>query len=240
VHDAHRHGAARRQARRVNARLLVLIIVAGAAGSAIAQNALRGKRLYLDAGRITGSGVSCVDCHGDVIGSAYGLGKAAHDRSAIEYAIHAVPQMAVLRGFVHGDHLDDLAAYIGTPAIPSPDLRLATRGPAANAFSPERLDFGAMRAGSHSAASTVRLDNRGRVSVQLGSTPTLAGDHRDEFELVATDCRAGAVLEAEQGCEAIVAFRPRGAPGLRAASLGIAHDWVGGATRVALIGQVVP
>jgi mono/diheme cytochrome c family protein len=224
----------------VNARLLVLIVLAGAAGSATAQDALRGKRLYLDAGRITGSGVSCVDCHGDVIGSAHGLGKAAHDPAAIAYAIHTVPQMSILRGFVHGDHLDDLAAYIGTPAIPSPDLRLSTRGPAANAFSPERLDFGAMRAGSTSAASAVRLENRGQLSVQLGSTPTLAGDHHGEFELLATDCRAGTVLDTAQGCEAIVAFRPRGAPGLRTASLGIPHDWVGGATRVALIGQAVP
>jgi hypothetical protein len=214
--------------------------IAGAAEGAFAQDALRGKWLYRGAGRITGSGGSCVDCHGAVAGSAFGLGKAAHNRAAIEYAINAVPQMAVLRGFVQGRHLDDLAAYIGTPTVASPDLRLAARGPAASAFSAERLDFGALRAGSTSAPSTVRLTNLGPVSVLLGSPPALAGDHRQEFELVATDCRAGAVLASQQGCEVTIEFRPRGAPGLRAAALAIPHDWVGGATHVALLGHVAP
>lgn len=223
-----------------NARLLALVAIALAAGDARAQDALRGKRLYLDAARTTGSGVSCVDCHGDVVGSAFGLGKAAHDRTVIEYAINAVPQMAPLRGFVQGSQLDDLAAYIGTPDVASPDLRLATRGPAASAFSSERLDFGATRADGTSAPSTVRLTNIGAVSVRLGSALTLAGDHAQEFELVATDCREGAVLASQQSCEAIIAFRPRGAPGLRAASLRIPHDWVGGATHVALLGHVAP
>jgi len=231
-------GALQRRGR--HARLLAVTAIALAAGDALAQDALLGKRLYLDAARITGSGVSCVDCHGDVVGSAFGLGKAAHDRAAIEYAIHAVPQMAALRGFVQGRHLDDLAAYIGTPNVASPDLRLATRGPAASAFSAERLDFGALRAGGTSAQSTVRLTNVGPLSVRLGHALALAGDHSQEFELVATDCRAGAVLASQQGCEATIEFRPRGAPGLRAASLGIPHDWVGGATHVALLGHVVP
>jgi len=208
------------------------------AGFATAQDALRGKRLYLDGGRITGSGVSCVDCHGDVVGSAFGLGRAANNPDAIDYAINAIPQMARSRGRYTTQDLADLAAYIGNPGVASPDLRLVTSGTAASAFTAERLDFGALAPGSVSAPSTVRLVNVGQLPLRLVAAPALAGAEPAQFELRSTDCRSGLELQGQQGCDVALAFRPAGEPGLRAAAVGVAHDWVGGQVNVALIGQV--
>jgi hypothetical protein len=217
--------------------VLLFLAMLPPAGFASAQDALRGKRLYLDGGRITGSGVNCVDCHGDVVGSAFGLGRAANNPNAIDYAINAIPQMTRSRGRYTTQDLADLAAYIGDPGVASPDLRLVTSGAAASAFTAERLDFGALAPGSASAPSTVRLVNVGQLPLRLAAAPALAGADPAQFELRSTDCRQGLELLSQQGCDVAVAFRPAGDPGLRAASVGVAHDWVGGQANVALIGR---
>lgn len=200
---------------------------------------LRGKQLYLDGGRLVGTGVSCVDCHGDVVGSAFALGKAANNPAAIDYAINAVPQMARSRGRYSAQDMQDLATYIGNPSTPSPDLRLDTRGAAANPFSAERLDFGVQFIGTTASTSTVRIVNRGQVAVRVTSAATLAGPDSSQFELVASDCRSDLVLQTQQACEVSVTFRPVGLAGLRTASIAVAHDWIRAGVNVALIGTAV-
>lgn len=202
-------------------------------------SALRGKRLYLDGGRLVGTGVSCVDCHGDVVGSAFGLGKAANNPSAIDYAINAVPQMARSRGRYSAQHLKDLATYIGNPSVASPDLRLQTRGAAANPFTAERLDFGAQSVGGTSPTSTVRIVNAGQHAIRLTSSPALTGTDSSQFEVVFSDCASDLVLQFQQGCEVSVIFRAVGEAGLRTASIQVAHDWIRGSVSVALIGTAV-
>ena len=64
----------------------------------IAQDAVRGKRLYLDAPREVGTVNACVDCHGGLPDGAFGIDRAAGDPAAIERAVAAVPQMAGFRG----------------------------------------------------------------------------------------------------------------------------------------------
>ncbi len=205
--------------------------------SVINDTALRGKRLYLDGGRIVGTGVSCVDCHGDVVGSAFGLGKAANSPAAIDYAINAIPQMARARGRYSAQDLNDLAAYIGEPNVASPDVRLFTSGAAANPYTSARLEFGAIAPGARSSASKIRIVNAGQIALKITALPTLAGPDAVQFELLTTNCQAGLTLQFQQACELTIAFVPSGLPGPRSASVGIAHDWVRGADNVALIGS---
>ena len=201
--------------------------------------ALRGKQLYLDGGRLVGTGVSCVDCHGDVVGSAFALGKAANNPAAIDYAINAVPQMARSRGRYTAKDMQDLATYIGNPATPSPDLRLQTSGPAANSFTSERLDFGTQPVGSTSASSSVRLTNVGQLALRIINPPLLNGPDSAQFEVVSSDCKSDLVLQTQQSCQVTVNFRANGSPGLRTAAVFVAHDWIRGGVSVALIGSAV-
>ncbi len=57
--------------------------------------------------------MSCVDCHDDVVGSAFALGKAANNPAEIDYAVNAISQMARSRGRYSAQDLSDLAAYVG-------------------------------------------------------------------------------------------------------------------------------
>jgi hypothetical protein len=75
--------------------LTVCLLVAAPAD---AQDALNGKRLYLDVSRVRGAGTNCVDCHGGLPGGLFGIGRAANDAAAVERAIGAIPQMTPLRG----------------------------------------------------------------------------------------------------------------------------------------------
>lgn len=207
--------------------------------SSEAPSGLRGKLLYLDGGRIVGTGVSCVDCHGDVVGSAFPLGKAANNPAAIDYAINAVPQMARSRGRYTAKDLLDLATYIGDPSVASPDLRLQTIGAAANPFTAERLEFGSQTQGSSTPASTVRLNNVGQLALRIQDGPVLGGSDASQFELVYSDCRRDLVLQSQQSCDVSVSFRAIGPAGLRTASITVAHDWIRGGVSIALIGTVV-
>lgn len=216
-----------------------MAIAVAAAGpmSTFAADALAGKRLYHDAERIRGAANSCVDCHGGLPGGLYGIGKAAGSAAAIDYAINAIPQMSPLRGRLTAQDLKDLAAYIAQPAVPSPDLRfslttLASKGSA------DRLEFPAAAGSVTLPSSTVWLTNVGQTGALLLADPVLNGPDAAQFEIVTADCRAGIALETGQRCRVDVSFRPHGLPGLRSASLGIRHDWLRGATNIALIGRV--
>ena len=205
----------------------------------LAQDALRGKRLYLDAARVVGSTVSCVDCHGGLPGGLFGIGRAANDAAAVERAVNAVPQMTPLRGRLSARDYTDLAAYIGNPAVPSPALRSVISGPAATS-SAERLDFGVVSRDAQSAASRWHIVNEGSVGLTVTGAPQLRGNHPQDFVIVASDCSAGRTLLAGASCSVDLAFRPLEGVDARQAAVAVAHDWVGGEIAVALAGAVAP
>jgi mono/diheme cytochrome c family protein len=227
--------AARAAVIAVRAACALVPAVAPAAG---AQDTLEGKRLYHDVGRLRGTGVSCVDCHGGLPGALHGLPKAADRPAAIDYAINAIPQMAPLRGRLSPVDLANLAAYIARPAAASPDLRIATAGPAHSPWSTERLEFTAPVGASGTAPSSISFANAGTLPLQLQSAPKVDGPNAREFAIVESDCFSGTTLSKDQSCRIVVEFRPLGPAGLRSASVGIEHDWILGAAHVALIGRV--
>lgn len=220
------------------ARVLLLPLAALAtAGSCRAQDALRGKLLYHDVGRLSGAGVSCIDCHGGMPGGLHGIGRAAGRPAVIEEAIGAIHQMAPLRGRLGATDLADLAAYLARPSVPSPDLRPGTVGPDGRFLPGERVAFEAASAGAATAA-TARIVNAGSVAVRLRSGPRLAGPDAALFGVDRSDCVEGLELAPGRSCSITVAFRASGAaPGLRSASLAVDHDWIGGGTTLALIGR---
>ena len=77
----------------LQALLLVCLALAAVTSPALGQDALRGKRLYHEVGRLNGAGVSCIDCHGGVPGALDGLGRVAGDPARIAYAIGTVAGM---------------------------------------------------------------------------------------------------------------------------------------------------
>ncbi len=215
-----------------------LLVFACVARPAVGQDALRGKLLYNDGGRLNGAGVSCVDCHGGVPGALHGLGRVANNPAAIAYAIGAVGAMEPLRGRVTAQDMADIAAFVALPSVASPEPRVTTSGPAASPYSAERLEFAAAPAGSMPAASQVRLTNTGALPLRLLGEPEVTGSAVGEFAISVSDCRAGAILAAQQSCVVEVVFGPRGEPGLRTATLGLAFDWIRGGVHIALIGRV--
>jgi len=217
---------------------LVFAILAGIAHPSSAQDALRGKLLYHDVGRLSGAGVSCIDCHGGVPGALHGLGKVADNPAAIDYAIGAVQQMMLLRGRLSEQDFVDIAAYVATPTVGSPEPRVSASGPAASPYSSDRLEFFDVQAGSASPPSTLSLANFGKVALRIGSNARITGPDAAEFVISADDCMAGQLLEAGQACAVTVVFRPEGPKGLRAATLRLAHDWIHGGFNVPLLGRV--
>lgn len=211
---------------------IAAIAIAGALGMlsahALAQDALRGKRVYLDTARLTGSTVSCVDCHGGFPPGLFGIGQAANNPARVANAIASIPQMTPLRGRLSTQDVADVAAYLGNPAVPSPTLRV---GPG------DRLDFGAISQGQTSARGAVTLTNTGTLSLTLTSNSRLTGPQAAEYSIADSSCTSGRLLAPSESCEVGVLFRPpSGASGLRTAALQVDHDWVSGTAAVALIG----
>jgi hypothetical protein len=215
----------------------VAAVVVALAAPARAQDALRGKRLYLDTARLVGGGVSCVDCHGGLPGGLHGIGGAAGDPTRIAEAVEAIPQMAPLRGRLVAADLEDLAAYLGDPAVPSPQITVTTVGPDGAAGAADRLDFGAVAVGARSAVAVVMLANTGARAFRLTEAPRLEGSAAAELSLRSSGCAAGAIVEPQATCRFELQLHPSGAPGPRTARLVVAHDWIGGATAVALLGR---
>lgn len=212
---------------------VALLVVATAAH---AQDALRGKRLYLDAESLVGTPVSCVDCHGGLPGGAFGIARAANDAAAIARAIETIPQMAVFRGRLGEADLADLAAYIGRPDVPSPDLRVTISGAAAAA--PSRLDFGRVPVDRRSAIGTVNLINAGAVPMRLLGAPRVEGTDAAWFDLLRSDCAEGMPLAAQQGCRIDLQLRALPRPARVQARLLIPHDWIGAPLAVSLLAEV--
>lgn len=221
-------------------RALLVLIALLATGPASAQDALRGKRLYLDAARIVGSGVSCVDCHGGLPGGLFGIGRAADDPALIENAVNSIPQMTPLRGRLAAADVADLAAYIGNPAVPSPQVQLTTRLPGGEAGPADRIDFGELEVDESTAVATLQITNTGLVAFAITAAPDVAGASAAEFSIESTDCGAGEIVAPAQSCRCELRFRPVGVAGARTARVGVAHDWVHGIAAVALLGSAAP
>ena len=216
---------------------LLAALLAGVVVGAQAQDALRGKRLYLDADRIVGSGISCVDCHGGLPGGAFGIGKAANSPDVIERAVNAIGPMAPFRARLNAQDYADLAAFIGNPGVPSPDLRVTITAPAGGASTGDRINFGAVAPGASSTIGSMQLVNLGQLPLQLLSLPRLAGSDPADFNVVATDCRAPATLQPQQACRIDLVFRPLAGSGPRSAAVQIDHDWIDGLVALALLGR---
>jgi hypothetical protein len=201
------------------------------------QDALAGKRLYLDAARLRGSGVSCVDCHGGLPGGAFGIGRAANDPAVVERAVNSIPQMAPLRGRLTSQDTADLAAYIGNPAVPSPVLAIATAARDAAPAAADRVDFGRATMGQGSVRARVVFSNSGALALTWSSPPRIVGPHAADFAITSSGCIDGQPLASGAACEIDIAFRPaESAAGPRTAALQIDHDWVSGTAAVALLG----
>jgi mono/diheme cytochrome c family protein len=218
---------------------VIASVLALCAPLVLAQDALRGKRLYLDTTRLTGSPVSCVDCHGGLPRGLFGIGRAANDPDAVARALASIPQMTPLRGRLSPDDIADLASYIGNPEVPSPLLRVLTQAPAGSAISSgsDRLQFGVSRTGARSPPATVRLSNEGAIALRLDGAVRIAGPDAGDYLIAADGCTAGKLLGPGHACEIVVVFRPAaGAAGFRTAALQVDHEWVGATVAVALLG----
>lgn len=206
------------------------------AAPAAAQDALRGKRFYLDTARLTGASGSCVDCHRAFPPGLFGIGRAANNPAIIANALNTIPQMAPLRGRLSAADIADLAAYFGDPSVPSPMLRVSTLS-SSGTESSDRLDFGSVLPGQSSARGTMRLHNDGALPLRLTGAVRIVGAHATEFFVADSGCVAAAALDAGQSCEIGITFRPASdSAGLRTAAAQIDHDWVGGTAAVALLG----
>lgn len=220
----------------MRALLLVCLALAAAASPALGQDALRGKRLYHEVGRLTGAGVSCIDCHGGVPGALHGLGRVADDPAKIDYAIGTVTQMTPLRGRLSRQNMADIAAYVARPSVPSPEPRVATFGSATLPYVTDRLEFADVGA----TTGAVRLSNIGGVALRLDAPPALAGEHAAQFTIAETTCAQGLILRKDESCAVTIVFSPEAGPGLRVAVLRLAHDWIGSGANVPLIGRLAP
>ncbi len=218
----------------MHAFLLACLALAAAAPHALGQDALRGKRLYHEVGRLSGAGASCIDCHGGLPGGLHGIGRVADDPARIDYAIGAVTQMTPLRGRLSRQDMADLAAYVARPGVASPVPRVATSGSASMPYVPDRLEF------AGAATGMVRLSNAGAVALRLDAGPALAGEHVAQFAIAEATCAEGLVLGEGKSCTVTIAFVPDAGPGPRVAVLRLAHDWIGGGTSIPLIGRLAP
>ena len=225
-----------RRRRALRAFLLACLVLAAAASPALGQDALRGKRLYHEVGRLSGAGVSCIDCHGALPGALHGLGRVAGDPARIDYAIGTVTAMTPLRGRLSGQDMADIAAYVAQPSVPSPEPRVSTLGPATVPHVTDRLEL----ASAGATTGTVRLSNIGGVALRLDAHPTLAGEHAAQFAITETTCAPGLTLRKDESCTVAIVFNPEAGTGLRVAVLRLAHDWIGAGANIPLIGRLAP
>ncbi|MFN9030710.1 MAG: choice-of-anchor D domain-containing protein [Betaproteobacteria bacterium] len=209
--------------------LALLAILLACSGAVPAQDALAGKRLYFDAARVRGTAASCVDCHFGLPG-AFGIGSAANDPARVQRAIDTIAQMSLFRGRLTQTDYADIAAYLGRPDVPSPNLRVSTSGAAL-----DRIDFGMRPAGS-TATGQLRLANTGQLPLRFTSAARIVGEHAADYTITASNCTD--VFAPGASCSIDVRFAPPpGASGSRRAALQIEHDWIGGLAAAALLGQ---
>jgi mono/diheme cytochrome c family protein len=210
---------------------LALLPALLAARPASAQDALRGKLRYLDAARLTGSGVSCVGCHGPYPPGLHGIAGAADRPEAIERAVYSIAAMAPFRGRLTQTDYADLAAYLGDPQVPSPAPVLRRHDGTQIAGA---LQLGAVAIGARATQSVV-FENAGQLDLELLTAPAVDGESAAELTVRDSSCVPGP-LGPGQRCQLTLDFAPQGAPGRRVARVFMEHDWVHGLSAIALIG----
>lgn len=163
-----------------------------------AQDAERGRDLYLDAAGIKGiAGLpSCVQCHGlppegKLIGAS---------PTQLQGAFASVIAMGRFALELDARDLADLSAFLREPqAVATPLPAVAPLSPAWAALP-----------GTRSPTLTLRLSNDGRAALTLAAQDavTLAGAGAAQFVLARGGCTDGAVLPPGASCEATLQYAP--------------------------------
>ena len=207
--------------------LLSFIALLLGAPVASAQDALRGKALYLNT---NGAPLSCGNaaCHGvDPTRDMNSVLKGANRASEILNAIASEPQMNFLSAYVSNQNALDIAAYLANPNVSAvPAITVA----------PTSVTFAATYVGSASAIAALTVSNSGTGNLVLSSL-SLGGTNAAEFRVeTSSTCRAGSTLTAGASCRVNLSFRPT-ATGAKSSTLTIAHNAAGATSSVPLTGS---
>ncbi len=192
-----------------------------------AQDALRGKALYLNT---NGAALSCGNaaCHGvDPTRDMNSVLKGANRASEILNAITDEPQMRFLSAYVSNQNALDIAAYLANPNVSAvPAITVA----------PTSVTFAATYVGSASAITALTVSNSGTGNLVL-SNISLSGTNAAEFRVeTSSTCRAGSTLSAGASCRVNLTLRPT-ATGAKSSALTIAHNAAGATSSVPLTGS---
>ena len=194
---------------------------------ASAQDALRGKALYLNT---NGAPLSCGNaaCHGvDPTRNMNDVLKGANRASEILDAIRGEPQMNFLSAYVSNQNALDIAAYLANPNA---------SGVPAIAVAPTSVTFTSTYVGSASAIAAVTVSNSGTANLVLSSV-SVSGANAAEFRIeTSSTCRAGSTLTPGASCRVNLSFRPT-TIGAKSSALTIAHNAAGATSSVPLTGS---
>ncbi len=205
--------------------LVALALGMGAlSASAVAQDTVEGKRLYVSPPGQGQLSCSASSCHGpDPTANLNRVNSAANFPAVITAATQTVPAMAFLQNRFYPAQLANLAAFIADPRQPD-QLPVATLSPAMVTFDPANL-------GTTSSVRIVTLTNTGVVPLQLRSIAI----NTDEFAYAVGNCAPTATLAVYSGCSMGITFTPK-MVGLRTATLTLTHNGSPGITTLALSG----
>jgi hypothetical protein len=194
------------------------------AGSAVAQDAVRGRALFSNT---NGAPSSCATsgCHD---------GFPTVRRNAIDNAtsafstLNAIARnrggMGVLTGFVSNQDAEDIAAYVANPDAAG----------AVASISPQTLSI-AQTVATTSTAQIITLGNTGGATLTVSGV-ALSGAQASEYAIAGgTTCTNGASVAIGSSCVVRVTLTPAAA-GARTATLTVTHNGRGGASTVALNG----
>ena len=211
--------------------LLSLLALLQIAAVANAQDALRGKALYVNT---NGAPLSCANaaCHGlDPNRDMNSIRKAANNAPEILDAIVKEPQMRFLSAYVSNQNALDIAAYVANPNVAA--------SPATIAVAPASVAFASTFVGSTSPITAITVSNTGGANLVLSSV-TLAGTNAVDFRVeTSSTCRAGSTLAPAASCRVNVSFRPT-TTGAKSSTLSIAHNAAGATSSVPLTGSGTP
>jgi hypothetical protein len=208
-------------------RLTAAALLVIAAATAVAQDPLRGRDLYLNAAAIKGTPMrSCVQCHGlppDTklkganVAQLYGAFASVNEMSGF------------ITAFTQAD-VADLSAFLADPsAIPTP----------LPAVDPLMLRFAAPLAAS-SPAIQVALRNDGAAPLRLAADSIqLSGVDADAFQISASSCAPQAILQPAALCQLELRFTPQQARP-SAAQILVRYDTIAQPTSVGLAGEPQP
>jgi len=164
--------------RRLGVRMLAPIFVAVLPHAALAQDAARGARLYVQLPTVP----SCVSCHGpDPSQGRNNLLLAADNPRHLQRALNTVGAMGYLKSLLLDADVADLAAYLGRVASVQ-----AAGSPVA--MWPTTVEFGSLAVGGSSPVHQLELRNLLAVPLPLAS-PRLDGPGAAAFSFE-TDCAA--------------------------------------------------